>query len=90
MVKHQVPLGAQMWGASRATQFPAVSTVDESFVRNQQNPPLSAVTHCLKSAYSTPVRFVSKRSFEFRHETAGEVEDAKRRRCFIVEVCRNK
>jgi hypothetical protein len=66
-------------GASRATQFPAVcTTVDESVVLGINKPRHAFIlSYALLEVcvFCTRACFVSKCSFEFRHEATGEVED---------------
>jgi hypothetical protein len=66
-------------GASHATQSPAISiTVDERFVLE-----INKIHHAYIGSYAllevsvfrTSACFLSKCSFEFRHESAGDVEE---------------
>jgi hypothetical protein len=70
------------WGASFATQFAFASTVHDRYIlRINESRKVWICSYALHYAalevcvFATSACFVSKRSFEFRHETTGKAED---------------
>jgi hypothetical protein len=73
--------GRTIWGATAAAQLPFASTVHDSYILDINEP--SKVWICSYAliyavlevcVFATGACFLTKRSFDFRHEPAGEAE----------------